>query len=87
MYISITSDVLLPIKNLVAVIGCTKREIEKNKINRNFLEASQQRNGLIDICGENRKSIIVADKDIVYLTSVSSKTVIKRCISGFSGGE
>ena len=88
MFIDIGYDIALATKTVVAIIGYTQKGSESNKCNDNFLSAMKQGGEIIDISGGKVKSIILADSNRVYLSSLSKKTLLKRYLSnGLTGGE
>lgn len=88
MYIDIGYDITLATKTVVAIIGYTTRGSEANKYNDRFLSAMERGGEIIDISGGKVKSIILADPNRVYLSSLSKKTLLKRYLSnGLNGGE
>ncbi len=88
MYIDIGNEITLSTKNIVAIIGYSKRGSEINKNNEKFLSVSEQGGEVIDISGGRVNSIILTNPNRVYLSALSNKTLVKRYLNnGLNGGE
>jgi len=80
MIVHIGNDVVIPVKNIVAVIGIDT--IESEDCNKEFLKKAKDRGFIKDISNNDKqKSVILAkakDKCIVYLSPISSITIARR---------
>ena len=88
MYLNIGNDIILPVENLIAIIGWTKKEIKENNINIEFISNINQKGKIMNIANGKIKSLILTDNENIYLSSVSKQTLTKRSIRNeYSGGE
>ena len=88
MYLNVGNDIILPVKNLIAIIGWTNKEIIENDINIEFIKMIKERGIIMDTAKGKIKSLILTDNDKVYLSSISKQTLTKRSIRNeYSGGE
>ena len=79
MFIHLGNDRVIRADEIVAVFDMDNTTISKQS--RNFLHHAQKVGEVIDICDDLPKSYIVTENEgkiRVYISSVSSKTILKR---------
>jgi hypothetical protein len=87
MYLHIGTNVLLPLSDMIAIIGY-KGKKDANKINQQFLQQVEKSGDIVDISNENVKSMIVAKNDRVYISPITAYTLKKRSKNfGLPGGK
>lgn len=84
MFLHLGNDVVIPLKEVIAIIDLHKDEKKLSAINQEFLQVAEEE-GFIEMVGEESKikSFIITNKK-VYLSPISSATLRKR--SGYSPG-
>ncbi|AVX19223.1 MULTISPECIES: extracellular matrix regulator RemB [Carboxydocella] len=84
MFLHLGNDVVIPLKEVIAIIDLHKDEKKLSEINQEFLQVAEEE-GFIELVGEENKikSFIITNKKI-YLSPISSATLRKR--SGYSPG-
>ncbi len=79
MFLHVGGDIVLPLKEIVAILDLETASISKDT--KNFLNGVQKA-GMIETISEDLpKSFIIVEKDgknIVYLSHISSATLQKR---------
>ena len=81
MYLHIGGDVCVKIKDIVAVMDLETSST--SRITQDFLR--QKKNRVISVNDELPKSYVVIhreDKTVVYISPISSQTLLKRANSG-----
>lgn len=84
MFLHLGNDVVIPLKDVIAIIDLHKDEKKLSTINQEFLQVAEEE-GFIELVGEESKvkSFVITGKKI-YLSPISSATLRKR--SGYSPG-
>jgi hypothetical protein len=86
MYLHIGGDILLPFTDLIAIIGY-KGKKDSNKVNQKFLERVNNLGFLNNLTNGNAKSLIVTINEQVYISQITTHTLIKRSKNfGLPGG-
>ncbi|MEW6622364.1 MAG: extracellular matrix regulator RemB [Bacillota bacterium] len=74
MYLHIGGQIVVPLKDLIAVINIEK--MFKN--NRHFFDLAKLNKKLVKICSQDdAKTCVITDKKI-YVSSISTYTITKR---------
>ena len=79
MFLHIGNDVYLPEKDIVAIFNLDTASVSKNT--QVYLKRSETKNTIETICDDIPKTFVVTkknNKDKIYLTNISSATLIKR---------
>lgn len=82
MYLHLGNDAVVYIKEIVAIFDMDNTTISKHS--RNFLAQAQKNGQVVDTSEDLPKSYIVTNtggKTKVYISSVSSQTLLKRAKS------
>ncbi len=82
MFLHIGGDVVIPIKNIIAIMDIDKTTISKDT--REFLKIAEEEGFIETISNDLPKSFIITEidkKSKIYLSPISSVTLQKR--SGF----
>jgi len=80
MFLHIGTDVLIRTSEIIAIIA-SKGLNEKNKTNKRFLKEIMNEGEIIDISNletKNSKSIVLVNKNQVYISPISPQTLYKR---------
>ncbi|MDR1736252.1 MAG: DUF370 domain-containing protein [Oscillospiraceae bacterium] len=75
MYLHLGGDVIVPESDILAVLDIDNISVSKDS--RAFLNAAQGNPGIITVGGDIPKAVVLCD-NAVYLTQVSSATLINR---------
>ncbi len=79
MYVHIGKDVIVNSKNIIAILDI--ESLEKKKSLKEVLQNLKISDNIIDVSEENKKSLIILQKDcniIGYISNISSNTIAKR---------
>ena len=79
MYVHIGKDVIVNSKNIIAILDI--ESLEKKKSLKEVLQNLKISDNIIDVSEENRKSLIILQKDsniVGYISNISSNTIAKR---------
>ena len=79
MFLHIGNDVYLPEKDIIAIMNLDTSSVSKNT--QLYLKNSELNNNVETICDDIPKTFVITrkkNKDKVYLTNISSATLIKR---------
>lgn len=79
MFLHIGNDVYLPEKDIVAIMNLDTASVSKNT--QLYLNKNEQKNSVETVCEDIPKTFVVTvknKKDKIYLTNISSATLIKR---------
>ncbi len=79
MFLHIGGDVVIPMKNIIAVMDIDTTTLSKDT--REFLKTAEEEGFVESICNDLPKSFIIAEidkKSKVYLSPISSLTLQKR---------
>lgn len=82
MFIHLGGDVVVPLKDIIAIMDIESSSISQNT--KEFLQTAEDEGFIKKISNDNPKSFILSEKDnktIIYLSPISSVTLQKR--SGF----
>ncbi len=83
MYLHLGQDILVPQKDVVAVFDLDNSS--QSRITRDFLKKAEQEGRVINVSEELPKAFVLvrrAEKTDVYLTQLSSATLLKRSDEG-----
>lgn len=88
MILHLGENVVIPVKDIIAIFNM--ESINQSKINKDFLKIAMEEGFVQKISDDEPKSAIIAEikkKSVVYLSSISSTTLLKRSrfIEGLSG--
>ena len=87
MFLHLGFDVVVPIEDIVVIIGWAPKGTEKNKINKKFFRKEEKEGHIITIVEEKIKSLVITNKERHYLSPISKQTLAKRSIKKvFTGG-
>lgn len=84
MFLHVGSEIMVPIKQIVAIIDF--RGTQTSPATREYLDVARTEKRLIDLSGGSPKSVIVTTNQ-VYLSPISSLTLKKRSDSFMFGLE
>ena len=79
MFLHIGNDVYLPEKDIIAIMNLDTASVSKNT--QIYLKKNELKNKVETICDDIPKTFVVTKKnkkDKIYLTNISSATLIKR---------
>lgn len=79
MYVHIGKDVIVNSKNIIAILDI--ESLEKKKSLKEVLQNLKISDNIIDVSEENKKSLIILQKDsniVGYISNISSNTIAKR---------
>ena len=79
MFLHIGNDVYLAEKDIIAIFNLDTSSVSKNT--QIYLSKNEQKNAIETVCEDIPKTFVVTrknNKDKVYLTNISSATLIKR---------
>lgn len=74
MYIFLENNFLIPSREIIVIIDYIHIV---NKENREFYQKELEKKELIDLAGENKKTVIITDKKI-YVSSYGTQTLMNR---------
>lgn len=74
MYIFLENNFLIPSREIIVIIDYIHI---MNKENREFYQKELEKKELIDLAGENKKTVIITDKRI-YISSYGTQTLMNR---------
>lgn len=80
MYVHIGKDIVINSNNIVAILDIdsfVKNIKEGNNLNET-LQNLKINDKIVDISDDNQKSLILLNKNIAYITNISSITLAKR---------
>lgn len=83
MFLHLGGDVCINTKDIVAIMDMETSST--SKITRDFLKKTQKKSEVISVNEELPKSYVVIhreDKTVVYISPISSQTLLKRANSG-----
>ena len=83
MYLHLGGDVSVKIKNIVAIMDLETTSV--SKITKEFLKIAQKSDSVVNVNEELPKSyVIISDdeKTKVYISPISSQTLLKRANNG-----
>lgn len=80
MFVHIGGDVVIPLKNIIAIMDMETTTISKDT--RDFLKIAEEEGFVESISSDLPKSFIITEqekKSKIYLSNISSVTLLKRC--------
>ena len=80
MFIHIGGDVIIFLKNLIAILDLEKTTVFQDT--RNFLKTAEEEGFVMTIGDEMPKSFVLVETEYryqVYLSPISPATLLKRC--------
>jgi len=80
MFVHIGGDVVIPLKNIIAIMDMETTTISKDT--RDFLKIAEEEGFIEAISSDLPKSFIITEQDKkskIYLSHISSVTLLKRC--------
>jgi len=84
MFLHVGNDVYLPFKDIIFICNLDTASVSKNT--QLYLKKCEEKGIVETICDDIPKTFIVArnkNKDKVYLTNISSTTLLKRSEENF----
>ncbi len=85
MFLHIGSDVVIPLKNVIAILDIETTTLSKDS--RDFLKTAEEEGFIETISEDLPRSFVITEEDKkskIYLSPISSVTLQKRC--GFIDG-
>jgi hypothetical protein len=85
MFLHIGSDVVIPLKNVIAILDIETTTLSKDS--RDFLKTAEEEGFIETISEDLPRSFVITEEDKkskIYLSPISSVTLQKRC--GFVEG-
>ncbi len=85
MFLHIGSDVVIPLKNVIAILDIETTTLSKDS--RDFLKTAEEEGFIEAISTDLPRSFVITEEDKkskIYLSPISSVTLQKRC--GFVEG-
>ncbi len=80
MYLHLGDKTVVPFSAVIGVFDLDNASTSRNT--RAYLERAQKEGRVVDVCGELPRSFVVCDgdgeSDIVYLTQISARTLMRR---------
>lgn len=86
MFLHIGSDVVIPLKNVIAILDIETTTLSKDS--RDFLKTAEEEGFIETISEDLPRSFVITEEDKkskIYLSPISSVTLQKRC--GFIDGK
>ena len=80
MYLHIGANMVIPLKDVVAIFEWSQKAKEKNKKNIRFFKIASKNGEVVTVTEGKIKSLIVTTKEKLYLSPISKQTLSKRCI-------
>ena len=76
MYVHIGKDLVINSENIIAILDIGSLRKKKNV--EEILQKLRINDKIIDVSDENKKSLIILNKNLAYITNISSATLAKR---------
>ncbi len=76
MYVHIGKDLVINSENIIAILDIGSLRKKKNV--EEILQKLRISDKIIDVSDENKKSLIILNKNLAYITNISSATLAKR---------
>ncbi len=80
MFLHMGNDVVVPLNEVISVIGLTK---ELSQVNREFLKTAEEEGFVVQL-DDKPVSVVICAKNI-FLSPISAKTLCKRARNGGFG--
>jgi GTPase involved in cell partitioning and DNA repair len=76
MYVHIGKDFVINSENIVAIIDISK--LRKKKSVEEILQKIRKSVKIVNVTMDNQKSLIILNKNLAYVTNISTATLAKR---------
>ena len=76
MYVHIGKDFVINSENIVAIIDISK--LRKKKSVEEILQKIRKSVKIVNVTMDNQKSLIILNKNLAYVTNISTATLTKR---------
>ena len=76
MYVHIGKDFVINSENIVAIIDISK--LRKKKSVEEILQKIRKSVKIVNVTMDNKKSLIILNKNLAYVTNISTATLAKR---------
>ena len=86
MFLHLGNDIYISEKDIIAI--CNLDTASVSKYTKSYLEKCEKNRAVETVCSDIPKTFVVArknNKDKIYLTNISSTTLLKRSTSAFLG--